>query len=73
MANDAAHGDGDQPVNVESGAAVAVSDTVAPAAYAPAPETVPSPVPLVWVVSAYVAGTGAPATVNVYRPPGSSS
>jgi len=32
IVKDAAHGDGDQPENVESGDGVAVSDTAAPAA-----------------------------------------
>jgi hypothetical protein len=32
IVNDAAHGDGDQPANVESAAGTAVSDTAAPAA-----------------------------------------
>ena len=53
IVNDAAHGVGDHPVNVESAAGVAVSVTVAPAAYDPLPVVVPLPVPALVRVRGY--------------------
>jgi hypothetical protein len=64
MANDAEHGDGDQPAKVEPWAAVACTDTVCPAANVPPPVAVPLPVPAIATVRGYVA-TGGAFAVNV--------